>query len=205
MDAPKSLASPAVRQARFGMLQQLHVLALTRYVESLRLEMGSEYGIPYFDPLDGGTDAECLFLLEAPGPKAIATGFVSRNNPDETAKNFFQLNRDAGLERKRTVVWNIVPWYIGSGTKIRPATTRDLGQAAPALANLLTLLPAVHTIVLVGKKAMLARAAVTNLAPSAGIHSMLHPSPMFVNRARGNRKLLLNQLAVVVAGIHAKS
>ncbi|MCC8651099.1 uracil-DNA glycosylase, partial [Xanthomonas hortorum] len=147
MDAPKSLASPAVRQARFGMLQQLHVLALTRYVESLRLEMGSEYGIPYFDPLDGGTDAECLFLLEAPGPKAIATGFVSRNNPDETAKNFFQLNRDAGLERKRTVVWNIVPWYIGSGTKIRPATTRDLGQAAPALADLLTLLPAVHTIV----------------------------------------------------------
>ncbi|MCC8492855.1 hypothetical protein LN451_02675, partial [Xanthomonas hortorum pv. gardneri] len=78
-------------------------------------------------------------------------------------------------------------------------------QAAPALADLLTLLPAVHTIVLVGKKAMLAREAVTRLAQTTVIHSMLHPSPMFVNRARGNRKLLLDQLAVVAAGIHAKS
>ena len=40
--------------------------------------------IPHFDPLDGGSNAQVLFLMEAPGPKASASGFVSRNNPDET-------------------------------------------------------------------------------------------------------------------------
>jgi hypothetical protein len=29
--------------------------------------MGSVYKIPYFDPWDGGTAAEVLYLLEAPG------------------------------------------------------------------------------------------------------------------------------------------
>jgi hypothetical protein len=54
-------------------------------------------------------DAECLFLLEAPGGNAVE--FISRNNNDETAKNFFKLNTDANLPRMRTVSWNIVPWY----------------------------------------------------------------------------------------------
>ena len=78
--------------------------------------MGEDHKIPQFDPLDGGIDAECLFLLEAPGPKAVNSGFVSRNNPDETAKNFFELNVGAGLERSKTITWNVVPWYVGSGT-----------------------------------------------------------------------------------------
>jgi hypothetical protein len=66
-----------------------------------RTQFGS--GIPYFDPWDGGTAAEALYLLEAPGAKAVLSGFISRNNPDETVKNFFQLNQQAGIPRKRTV------------------------------------------------------------------------------------------------------
>ena len=42
------------------------------------------------------TDAAILYLLEAPGRRAIESGFVSRDNPDETAKNFFLLNIEAG-------------------------------------------------------------------------------------------------------------
>lgn len=199
MDAPKSLGSPAIRQARFDMLQQPHILGLTEFVYSLRGEMGADYAIPYFDPLDGGTRAECLFLLEAPGPKAVVSGFVSRNNPDETAKNFYEMNEVAGLDRGRTAMWNIVPWYIGTGAKIRPATTRDLGVAAPALERLLKLLPSLHTIVLVGAKAALAQSAIERLAPGIRIHSMPHPSPMFVNRSPANRDLLRIKLRAVVA------
>jgi len=56
------------------------------------------------------------------------TGFISRNNPDETAKNFFQLNAEAKVPRKRTVTWNIVPWYIGDSRNIRAVKRTDLEQ-----------------------------------------------------------------------------
>jgi hypothetical protein len=37
---------------------------------------------------------------------------VSCNNDDESAKNFFELNKDVGLDRTCTASWNIVPWYL---------------------------------------------------------------------------------------------
>ena len=107
ISVPKSLGDPRVTQARLGSLEQPHVLQLTSFVRQLREEMGAEYSIPYFDPADGGIAAEILSLLEAPGPRAVASGFVSRDNPDETAKNIFLLNAEAGIDRKRTICWNI--------------------------------------------------------------------------------------------------
>ena len=121
IDRPKLLADAAARLSRSEQLGQPHVAPLTAFVAELRAERGISANIPDFDPWDGGTEAELLFLLEAPGARAVASGFVSRNNPDETAKNFFELNREAGIPRRRTVIWNVVPWYIGTGTKIRPA------------------------------------------------------------------------------------
>jgi hypothetical protein len=41
-----------------------------------------------------------LFVLEAPGPQAVRSGFMSRNNPDETAKNWFDPSRDTGINRR---------------------------------------------------------------------------------------------------------
>ena len=126
VDAPKTLASEAERVTRSALLSQSHVEDLTHLVARMRAAKGAGYRIPDIDPLDGGAHAEVLFLLEAPGPKAVASGFISRNNPDETAKNFFLLNAEAGIDRRRTVIWNVVPWYIGSGTKIRPAKRDDV-------------------------------------------------------------------------------
>lgn len=163
--------------------------------------MGTEYAIPYFDPFDGGTRADCLFLLEAPGPKAIASQFISRDNPDETAKNVFLLSREAGIDRHRTVLWNVVPWYIGTGKKIRPANSRDLGAAAPSLVELAALLPALHTIVLLGNKAATAKLAVTQLLPKVQVFSVPHPSPLFVNLRPGNRTVLLERLREVAGGL----
>ena len=102
--------------------------SLSVFVESIRAD--GHAGVPYFDPLDGGIDAECLFILEGPGPKAVATRFVSRNNPDETAKNWHNLNEEARIDRRRTAIWNIVPWYLGDGLKIRAAVAADVRQAA---------------------------------------------------------------------------
>lgn len=88
MDAPRTLASEGERAARTALLELPHARDLARFVERTRHAKGAAYGIPDFDPLDGGTAAHVLFLLEAPGPKAVISGFVSRNNPDETARNF---------------------------------------------------------------------------------------------------------------------
>ncbi len=156
--------------------------------------MGSTASIPYFDPWDGGINAEVLFLLEAPGPKAVEAGFISRNNPDETAKNFFLLNQEAGIARARTVTWNVVPWYIGSGTRIRPANRTDIKQGSTPLADLLALLPALRAVVLVGQKAGMARRVIGDLLPGVRVFDTPHPSPLFVNNKPENRIRLLAAL-----------
>jgi uracil-DNA glycosylase len=160
----------------------------------MRRERNLTDEIPYFDPADGGDAANCLFLLEAPGPKAVSSGFISRNNPDETAKNFFLLNEDANLPRYLTVTWNVIPWYIGDGSKIRPATMADIHEARPYLKELLSLLPRLLVVVLIGRKAQRAGSTVQELAAGTTILNMLHPSPLVVNRDPWNRPKMLKTL-----------
>ncbi len=147
--------------------------------------------VPYFDPFDGGISAKVLFILEAPGAKAVKSGFVSRNNPDETAKNIFNLLNEAAFERSDTVLWNIVPWYIGTGKKIRPASKTDIAEGIIYLECLLKILSSLNTIVLVGKKAAQAKPFITKIT-TLRISETPHPSPLFVNNKPGNRKLLLS-------------
>ena len=198
-DTPKSLGDPVIQTARRGRLYDAHVAPLTRYVERLRARVGSTAAIPYFDPWDGGVNAEVLFLREAPGARAVEAGFISRNNPDETAKNFFLLNQDAGIARERTVSWNVVPWYIGTGTRIRPANRTDIAQGIGPLAELLPLLPALRAVVLVGQKAGTARRAIAELLPQVRIFDTPHPSPLFINNKPENRGRLLVTLKDVAS------
>jgi uracil-DNA glycosylase len=191
VDAPKTLASKDECAVRHALLSQRHIESLARLVESMRKAKGSDYKIPDFDPLDGGIDAQVLFLLEAPGRKAVTSGFVSRNNPDETAKNFYLLNAEAGIDRRRTVTWNAVPWYIGSETKIRPAKRDDVRAADAWLVEVLERLNRLRFAVFVGRKALHAQSVVRDSRPDVEVMTMPHPSPMFINRASGNRGRVL--------------
>lgn len=185
------LGDPLARNERLTQLQAAHMKQLSDFVAQLRQEVGEAAVIPDFDPWDGGVDAEILFLLEAPGAKAVQSGFISRNNPDETAKNFFELCSEAGISRSRSVVWNIVPWYIGNGSRIRPASTVDLTSGSSSLARFLDLLPRLRVIVLVGRKAEYAEKIIRPLLPNIRILKSFHPSPLFVNNAPGNREVIL--------------
>jgi uracil-DNA glycosylase len=196
-DGPKSLGEVAACQARKASLYDAHMRDLTALVEAIRSETGFGEDVPDFDPADGGAEARCLFLLEAPGRRAVNSGFGSRDNADQTAKNLFELNRLAGIPREYAVIWNIVPWYIGPGTKIRPAGRKDVAAASPYLAGLLAALPRLEIVVLVGKKAYIAKDQVLGLMPPVRIVGMPHPSPLFVNRLPGNRALILNALQEV--------
>ena len=180
-DGSYALGSSEAKAYRLNQLSLPHIAPLTDFVEDLRLRCGSEYSIPYFDPSDGGTSARVLFLLEAPGPKAVNSSFISRDNPDPSARNFRFLLNEANLTRENTVLWNTVPWYIGAEdqSKIRAAQGKDVKLGAAHLPQLLNLLPELKAIVLVGRKAQSARKIVAALT-SIKIFETFHPSNQVV-------------------------
>jgi hypothetical protein len=196
-DLPKLLADPQARADRRAKLHESHIAPLTAFVEALRHEVGPGAAIPDLDPWDGGVDAEILYLLEAPGPQAVASGFISRNNPDETAKNFFQLNAEAKIPRKRTVTWNVVPWYIGDSKAIRAARRPDLQQGIHLLPKLLSLLPKLRAVVFVGRKAEYARETVVEQLPNVKVYYCPHPSPRCLNTNPANRRRIIEVLREV--------
>ncbi len=144
---PKTLkkGSEEVRKRRL-MLRDDHIVDLTEFAESLRKPGVS---VPYFDPMDGGREAKILFLFEKPGPRAGGSGFISRDNDDPTAAATLDFMCQAGIDRKLTVIWNVIPWWngtiaIGAG---------QLRAGLESLSVLLTKLSALEVVVLVGRKA----------------------------------------------------
>jgi len=168
------------QEERREMLNRPHILPLVNYLDSMKKKLGNGFDTPMFDPFDGGINAKALFLLEAPGPKAVSSGFISRNNPDPSAKNMNKLLFESGLKREETLLWNIVFWYVGTSEKIRPAKISDIKQALPFLKRLLALLRKLRVIVLVGKKAQSAKSHLYKITELPIIYSY-HPSNLSLN------------------------
>lgn len=207
-DKPKSLKDEVVKQERRRLLEQPHVAPLTEFVDELRdrrlEERYPDYRkehVPYFDPLDGGVEARCLFLFEAPGGRAVKSGFISRNNPDETARTFFELNERAGLDRCLTVAWNIVPWYLGSGERIRAARSADINQGLKHLWELLDLLKPLDVIVLSGRKAQRATKDIKGSRVADQVLEMWHPSPQSLNRVPSRREEICGVLREIANSV----
>ena len=169
-DQPKSLKDPEQIALRVAALSKPRIKPLADFVKTLGHD---EYGeVPNFDPYDGGVDAEALFLLEKPGEKAIESGFVSRNNNDDTAANILRFMKEADIPRKKTCLWNAVPGRKSPG---KP-TALEIQQGAAALADLLRILNNIKVVVLVGNEADRAWFSAKNMRPLPIIKSA-HPSP----------------------------
>ncbi len=128
---------------------------LATLVEAIRADDPNRQ-IPDFDPAGGGVGSEILFLLEAPGPMAVAgkgSGIISPDNNDGSAKRFKAQLQVAGLDRKRMIIWTIVPWYLGDGKSIDSASGKNIADARRYLDQLVELLPHLKFVVLVGGKA----------------------------------------------------
>jgi hypothetical protein len=153
-DAPRTLRSVEAIAERREMLAAPHIASLVRYVKELR-EKYPAWEFQDFDPFDGGVEADLLFLQEKPGPMTSPTGtkrgsgFISRNNDDPTAEAVFDFMIKAGIPRKRTVLWNVIPWWDGS-IKVKAKDVRD---GIEELKVLLPLLPKLKAVVLVGRRA----------------------------------------------------
>lgn len=171
------MRNAAVRTARLAALNAPHIAPLTELVHAFRARDGSEY--PYFDPADGGVGATILFLLEKPGPMTVpagkglrqGSGFISRDNDDPTAEASFRFYREAGVDRRRSVVWNAIPGWNGT-IKVTPA---ELRAGIEDLSELLSMLPRLQTIVLVGRRAARAEPLIRQLGDFAVFNSA-HPS-----------------------------
>lgn len=153
---------------------------LNELVEKIRKEKGLAYEVPGFDPQNGNEDARILFVLEAPGAKAVKTGSISFENPDQTAKNFCEQLMRSGIDRSEICIWNIVPWYLGDGKKIRAADVNDVKMGLNYLGDLIAMLKKLEFIVLVGGPARRAHAYLSHKT-SVRILGCHHPSPKVVN------------------------
>lgn len=172
-DYPRSMRDAAVRERRRFQLSQSHMAPLVEFVGRLRKKPGVE--VPDFDPLDGGIEAQALFLLEKPGPMTASlggSGFISRNNDDPSAEATYQFMNEARIPRKTTITWNVVPWWNGT----RKVTIEELREGVASAAELIRLLPKLSVIVLVGRKAQRAGPPLQNFG--LPLLSSYHPSPL---------------------------
>jgi uracil-DNA glycosylase len=151
-------------------------------VELIRTDRRLTKEVPGFDPKNGNEKAKYLFLLEAPGPKAVESGRISFENPDPSAKQFGEQLAAADISRIEIAIWNIVPWYIGSsdGSAIRAANGEDVRDGMKYLPLLLDAMPNLKCIILVGGAARRAHIFLSRLT-TARIVSCHHPSMRVVN------------------------
>lgn len=109
-----------------------------------------------------------LFLFEKPRSMADpegGSGFISRNNDDTQAEATFRFMEQAGINRRDTVLWNVIP---GWNKTIRIAKG-ELEKGRLALSALFTLLPHLRVVVLVGRKAEKVRADIEARGPKGAI------------------------------------
>jgi hypothetical protein len=191
----KRLKNGSERQKRMLRVCDPHVADLNTFVGQIRKHTGKDREIPYFDPEDGGVRARVLFLFESPGPGAVESGFISRDNPDETARIFLELNEEAGIDRRLTVSWNLIPWFIGTGGEKDLAFREDLERAVPYLKELIHLLSLTDVVVLVGSNTWKQEGLIRSLARPKKIFTCPMPSPLWVNRnVEENRGRILRVL-----------
>ncbi|MBC7595299.1 MAG: uracil-DNA glycosylase [Kineosporiaceae bacterium] len=174
---------------------------LTAWVERLidsRANAGLIAEVPTFDPAEAGINARVLLLLEAPGPMTNAlnshpgSGFISSDNDDSTAENLWHARQDAELIDD-TLLWNIVPWYLGPADK-KPKVS-DLREGAKTLRELISMLPELHTVVTLGviPRNGWTRFGRPNLGTAMRTIETWHPSQLAMNQP-GKREHLAEAL-----------
>ncbi|GLK81779.1 uracil-DNA glycosylase family protein [Methylopila turkensis] len=151
-----------------------HVAPLEAYAELLRQRHGD---VPHFDPFDGGVGARLLVLLATPGPSTASIRFTSRDNPTGTARTLRRLFDASEIDRRETVLWNAVPWILPrQRNRLGVPRKRDIEDARNELPRLLSLLPRLEVVLLLGGIASeVASARIQQIGLTALVAP--HPSP----------------------------
>lgn len=157
----------AVVRAKHARLSEPHIAPFVALADEIAAVRGLTPGdVPYPDPQFAGTAARALVLLQSPGPRTSRTkgsGLLSLENDDRSAERCYYLYRRAGLDWRALLHWNAIPWPTASS---KPSS-RDLREAVALLPRILSLLPRIEAVLLLGDYAQAAwkRAAAADLAP----------------------------------------
>ena len=193
---PAPLADPLNVELRRAMLDQPHMRPLAAFVQQLR---ATHDLVPDFDPLDGGTGARLLVLLETPGPKIRTSGLVSRDNPSGTGRNLRAALARAGIARADMLIWNAVPWVIhAAGARNRTPRASEIAQGLQALPPLLALLPHLCVVAMAGRIAGMAAPILRAERPDLLLLHMPHPSPANLCTSPAKPRQLQEALAQAV-------
>lgn len=204
--AARSNRDPEVLASKRSALESAHMAPLAEYVSTIRADTGLD--VPDFDPDSAGVAAKALLLLEAPGPQSASeqargnrrgSGFISLDNDDRSAEAMWQLFREADLDRYSVLIWNFVPWYIGSESRIRNAVREDLEKAEPYVSRLLRHLPELRVVLALGRHAQEGWLTYlrTEQAPLLPTLACPHPSPRSLQTRPERRKEVLAALQKV--------
>ena len=183
---PRGHADPAFLAAKRARLDEPHVAALNAL--AAQVERTTRRAAPRVDPDSGGTAARVLLLLETPSVTATyASGIVSLDNDDPTAANLWHAVAGSGLTRAETLVWNAVPWFVGTAERGAAPSAGELALGRTWLTPFLTLLPRLEVVVALGRSAEAAVRHLGTASPAlAGRRFVVllapHPSQRVYNR-----------------------
>lgn len=148
--------------------------------------------VPQFDPAEAGVCARVLFLLEAPGPKTNpvngGSGFISVDNNDQSAENFWRARDATGITEVEATHWNTVGWYLGN-SRMKPTAAMRAEGAAELRDRLLPLFHRLDGVVAVGQHAQDAMRRYQRLGAGLQfdwIEEIPHSSPLALNQ-KGKR------------------
>jgi hypothetical protein len=136
--------------AREDRLSDPHVLPLMEVVHGLRARGLDVLNV---DPNDGGVNARVLFLLDTPGPRAVGSRYVSRDNPDPTAKNMGRSWDIACFDRSDAVLWNVVPYCVSTVDRNGKTTVAQVCASVPDTQAFVDQLRRLAVVVFCGRKA----------------------------------------------------
>lgn len=180
---PRQHADPEFLRAKQARSAEAHVAPLNALAARIEREAGRR--VPFVDPDSGGVDARVLILLEAPSRAAAhRSGMVSADNDDATAANLWRAYDESGLPREISLIWNVVPWYVGTPEKLAPVQAADVRAGAGWLQEFLRLLPELDAVLALGATA---QRGLTSLALRPALSHLRtlaapHPSQRVYNR-----------------------
>ncbi|HLL61900.1 MAG TPA: uracil-DNA glycosylase [Propionibacteriaceae bacterium] len=180
---PRRHRDAAFLAAKYARSTEPHVAPINRL--SAQIAAATSSVVPGADPDGGGIDARVLLLLETPSRAGgYTTGLISVDNDDTAAANLWRGLDAVGLDRRLVLVWNAVPWYVGSADKIRSPTPAEITAGLAWLGRLLDLLPELRVVACFGRAA--ARAVLPLrpelLARDLTLLEAPHPSQRVYNR-----------------------
>lgn len=151
--AHRRMRDPRFQQTQVSGAYDEHIAPINRLVDRLRHRDGRGW-MPHVAPIHGGVNARLLFVLRDPGPKTnseigpAGSGFLCLENDDASAERLATLLEEVGLKASDCTPWNAYPWYINAAPN-----AEQLEAGAGALRDLLSLLPRLQVVMLLGDHA----------------------------------------------------